>query len=158
MSCLCFLFIFIHMYSLEPGYYKENDFGIRIEDIAVLVPVQTKVKLILLYCVVTCSKACIVCNICNILQYSFTTHYYYSNLCFYQSDIFSVSMRINIVLLVLYKCILISVHTHCSSLLSLIQYGNNFLTFDTVSLVPYDRKLIDTSLLSPQQVNDSVSL
>lgn len=38
------------MYSLEPGFYKENDFGIRIEDIAVLVPVPTKVKWILLYC------------------------------------------------------------------------------------------------------------
>lgn len=32
------------------------------------------------------------------------------------------------------------------------QYGNEYLTFETVSLVPYDRKLIDTSLLSPQQV------
>ncbi|XP_024139805.1 xaa-Pro aminopeptidase 2 isoform X1 [Oryzias melastigma] len=56
----------------EPGYYKENDFGIRIEDIAVTVPAQTK-------------------------------------------------------------------------------YGNNYLTFDTVSLVPYDRKLIDISLLSTEQ-------
>lgn len=60
--------------SIEPGYYKENDFGIRIEDVAVVVPAQTK-------------------------------------------------------------------------------YGNNYLTFDTVSLVPYDRKLIDTSLLSPQQLH-----
>ncbi|XP_056142585.1 xaa-Pro aminopeptidase 2 isoform X2 [Lampris incognitus] len=59
--------------SIEPGYYKENDFGIRIEDIAVTVPAHTK-------------------------------------------------------------------------------YGNNYLTFETVSLVPYDRKLIDTSLLSPQQL------
>ncbi|KAM9740488.1 xaa-Pro aminopeptidase 2 [Menidia menidia] len=59
--------------SIEPGYYKENDFGIRIEDIAVTLPVNTK-------------------------------------------------------------------------------YGNNFLTFDTVSLVPYDRKLIDTSLLSSEQL------
>uniref|UniRef100_A0AAY4BZB9 Xaa-Pro aminopeptidase 2 n=1 Tax=Denticeps clupeoides TaxID=299321 RepID=A0AAY4BZB9_9TELE len=59
--------------SIEPGYYKENEFGIRIEDIAVLAPVETK-------------------------------------------------------------------------------YGNNFLTFDTVSLVPYDRKLIDTSILSLQQL------
>ncbi|XP_074530247.1 xaa-Pro aminopeptidase 2 isoform X2 [Halichoeres trimaculatus] len=59
--------------SIEPGYYKENDFGIRIEDVAVIVPVQTK-------------------------------------------------------------------------------YGNNYLTFDTVSLVPYDRKLIDTSLLSSEQL------
>ncbi|KAK7922519.1 hypothetical protein WMY93_009421 [Mugilogobius chulae] len=59
--------------SIEPGYYKENDFGIRIEDIAVTVPVKTK-------------------------------------------------------------------------------YGNNFLTFETVSLVPYDRKLIDSTLLSPQQL------
>ncbi|XP_041652750.1 xaa-Pro aminopeptidase 2 [Cheilinus undulatus] len=59
--------------SIEPGYYKENDFGIRIEDIAVVVPAQTK-------------------------------------------------------------------------------YGHNYLTFDTVSLVPYDRKLIDTSLLSSQQL------
>uniref|UniRef100_UPI0037E7BAA8 xaa-Pro aminopeptidase 2 n=1 Tax=Semicossyphus pulcher TaxID=241346 RepID=UPI0037E7BAA8 len=59
--------------SIEPGYYKENDFGIRIEDVAVIVPVQTK-------------------------------------------------------------------------------YGHNYLTFDTVSLVPYDRKLVDTSLLSSQQL------
>ncbi|KAM4622151.1 xaa-Pro aminopeptidase 2 [Polymixia lowei] len=59
--------------SIEPGYYKDNDFGIRIEDVVVTVPVHTK-------------------------------------------------------------------------------YGNNYLTFDTVSLVPYDRKLIDTSLLSPEQM------
>lgn len=60
--------------SIEPGYYKTNDFGIRIEDIAVTVPAKTK-------------------------------------------------------------------------------YGNNYLTFETVSLVPYDRKLIDISLLSPQQLH-----
>uniref|UniRef100_A0A8C1NY23 X-prolyl aminopeptidase (aminopeptidase P) 2, membrane-bound n=1 Tax=Cyprinus carpio TaxID=7962 RepID=A0A8C1NY23_CYPCA len=60
--------------SIEPGYYKENDFGIRIEDIAVTVPATTKL-------------------------------------------------------------------------------GNNYLTFETVSLVPYDRKLINTSLLSPEQVH-----
>lgn len=59
--------------SIEPGYYKENDFGIRIEDVVVTVPVTTK-------------------------------------------------------------------------------YGHNYLTFDTVSLVPYDRKLIDTSLLSSEQL------
>ncbi|KAI3351142.1 hypothetical protein L3Q82_005700 [Scortum barcoo] len=59
--------------SIEPGYYKENDFGIRIEDVAVIVPVTTK-------------------------------------------------------------------------------YGHNYLTFDTVSLVPYDRKLIDISLLSTEQI------
>lgn len=59
--------------SIEPGYYKEKDFGIRIEDIVVTVPAKTK-------------------------------------------------------------------------------YGQNFLTFDTVSLVPYDRKLIDTTLLSPEQL------
>ncbi|KAJ0049786.1 hypothetical protein NL108_003553 [Boleophthalmus pectinirostris] len=59
--------------SIEPGYYKDNDFGIRIEDIAVIVPAKTK-------------------------------------------------------------------------------FGNNYLTFEIVSLVPYDRKLIDTSLLSPQQL------
>ncbi|XP_074505511.1 xaa-Pro aminopeptidase 2 isoform X2 [Sebastes fasciatus] len=59
--------------SIEPGYYKENDFGIRIEDVVVIVPVHTK-------------------------------------------------------------------------------YGHNYLTFDTVSLVPYDRKLIDTSLLSSEQI------
>ncbi|XP_044060996.1 xaa-Pro aminopeptidase 2 [Siniperca chuatsi] len=59
--------------SIEPGYYKENDFGIRIEDVAVIVPIHTK-------------------------------------------------------------------------------YGHNYLTFDTVSLVPYDRKLIDTSLLSSEQL------
>lgn len=27
----------------EPGYYKDNEFGIRIEDVAVIVPVHTKV-------------------------------------------------------------------------------------------------------------------
>nr|XP_046263048.1 xaa-Pro aminopeptidase 2 [Scatophagus argus] len=59
--------------SIEPGYYKDNDFGIRIEDVAVIVPAQTK-------------------------------------------------------------------------------HANNYLTFDTVSLVPYDRKLIDTSLLSSEQL------
>ncbi|KAJ8255131.1 hypothetical protein GJAV_G00201270 [Gymnothorax javanicus] len=59
--------------SIEPGYYKDNDFGIRIEDVAVVVPAKTK-------------------------------------------------------------------------------YGNNYLTFETVSLVPYDRKLIDTSIMSPQQL------
>uniref|UniRef100_A0AAQ5X2X0 X-prolyl aminopeptidase (aminopeptidase P) 2, membrane-bound n=1 Tax=Amphiprion ocellaris TaxID=80972 RepID=A0AAQ5X2X0_AMPOC len=59
--------------SIEPGYYKDNDFGIRIEDIVVIVPVNTK-------------------------------------------------------------------------------YGHNYLTFETVSLVPYDRKLIDTSLLSSEQL------
>ncbi|XP_017263555.1 xaa-Pro aminopeptidase 2 [Kryptolebias marmoratus] len=59
--------------SIEPGYYKENDFGIRIEDVVMTTPAHTK-------------------------------------------------------------------------------YGHNFLTFDTVSLVPYDRKLVDTSLLSSEQV------
>ncbi|XP_036404920.1 xaa-Pro aminopeptidase 2 [Megalops cyprinoides] len=59
--------------SIEPGYYKENDFGIRIEDVAVVVKAETK-------------------------------------------------------------------------------YGNNYMTFETVSLVPYDRKLIDTSIMSPQQL------
>ncbi|MCI4379926.1 hypothetical protein PGIGA_G00234090 [Pangasianodon gigas] len=59
--------------SIEPGYYRVNEFGIRIEDVAVTVPAKT-------------------------------------------------------------------------------MYGNNYLTFDTVSLVPYDRKLIDTSLLSPEQL------
>ncbi|XP_052005994.1 xaa-Pro aminopeptidase 2 isoform X2 [Xyrauchen texanus] len=60
--------------SIEPGYYKENDFGIRIEDITVTIPATTK-------------------------------------------------------------------------------HGNNYLTFETVSLVPYDRNLIDTSLLSPEQLH-----
>ncbi|XP_078477739.1 xaa-Pro aminopeptidase 2 [Lampetra planeri] len=59
--------------SIEPGYYKDNDFGIRTEDVVVTVPAHTK-------------------------------------------------------------------------------YGHNYLTFDTVSLVPYDRKLIDTSLLSSVQL------
>ncbi|XP_064185349.1 xaa-Pro aminopeptidase 2 [Anguilla rostrata] len=59
--------------SIEPGYYKDNDFGIRIEDVAVVVPANTT-------------------------------------------------------------------------------YGNNYMTFETISLVPYDRKLIDTSIMSPQQL------
>ncbi|TSQ81033.1 Xaa-Pro aminopeptidase 2 [Bagarius yarrelli] len=59
--------------SIEPGYYRVNEFGIRIEDVAVIVPAKTA-------------------------------------------------------------------------------YGNNYLTFNTVSLVPYDRKLIDTSILSPVQL------
>ncbi|XP_026874346.2 xaa-Pro aminopeptidase 2 isoform X2 [Electrophorus electricus] len=59
--------------SIEPGYYKENEFGIRIEDVAVTVPAQTT-------------------------------------------------------------------------------YGSSYLTFETVSLVPYDRKLINTSMLSPEQL------
>ncbi|KAK3563818.1 hypothetical protein QTP86_002752 [Hemibagrus guttatus] len=59
--------------SIEPGYYKVNEFGIRIEDVAVIVPAKT-------------------------------------------------------------------------------MYGNQYLTFNTVSLVPYDRKLIDTSILSPEQL------
>ena len=28
----------------EPGYYKENDFGIRIEDIALTRPIKTEVS------------------------------------------------------------------------------------------------------------------
>ncbi|KAL0973661.1 hypothetical protein UPYG_G00208020, partial [Umbra pygmaea] len=59
--------------SIEPGYYKENEFGIRIEDVVVTVPATT-------------------------------------------------------------------VH------------GHNYLAFKTVSLVPYDRKLIDTNLMTPQQL------
>ncbi|XP_054595148.2 xaa-Pro aminopeptidase 2 [Nothobranchius furzeri] len=59
--------------SIEPGYYKENDFGIRIEDVAMTILAHTK-------------------------------------------------------------------------------YGHNFLTFDTISLVPYDKKLIDTMLLSSEQL------
>ncbi|KAG7329147.1 hypothetical protein KOW79_007321 [Hemibagrus wyckioides] len=59
--------------SIEPGYYKVNEFGIRIEDVAVIVPAKT-------------------------------------------------------------------------------MYGNQYLTFNTVSLVPYDRKLIYTSILSPEQL------
>uniref|UniRef100_A0A8C5ARA1 X-prolyl aminopeptidase (aminopeptidase P) 2, membrane-bound n=1 Tax=Gadus morhua TaxID=8049 RepID=A0A8C5ARA1_GADMO len=60
--------------SIEPGYYKDDDFGIRIEDVAVTVPARTKYN------------------------------------------------------------------------------DQTYLTFDTVSLVPYDRKLIDTTLLSEEQV------
>ncbi|CAL8305767.1 unnamed protein product [Arctogadus glacialis] len=60
--------------SIEPGYYKDDDFGIRIEDIAVTVPARTKYN------------------------------------------------------------------------------DQTYLTFDTVSLVPYDRKLIDTTLLSEEQI------
>lgn len=38
------------------------------------------------------------------------------------------------------------------------QYGNNYLTFDIVSLVPYDRKLIDISLLSTRQVMNHLQI
>ncbi|NXN10345.1 XPP2 aminopeptidase, partial [Indicator maculatus] len=57
--------------SIEPGYYQDGEFGIRIEDVALVVEAQTK---------------------------------------------------------------------------------NPFLTFEVVSLVPYDRNLIDLGLLSPEQI------
>lgn len=83
---------------VEPGYYKDNDFGIRTEDVVVTVPAHTKVR---------------------VQRHS------------------------------LFVC----VNNGCLTELFLFpQYGHNYLTFDTVSLVPYDRKLIDTSLLSPAQV------
>lgn len=34
------------------------------------------------------------------------------------------------------------------------QYPGSYLTFEVVSLVPYDRNLIDVSLLSPEHVSD----
>ncbi|XP_027753671.1 xaa-Pro aminopeptidase 2 [Empidonax traillii] len=60
--------------SIEPGYYRDGEFGIRIEDVALVVEAQTK----------------------------------------HQSE--------------------------------------PFLTFEVVSLVPYDRNLIDLSLMSPEQI------
>ncbi|KGL99164.1 Xaa-Pro aminopeptidase 2, partial [Charadrius vociferus] len=60
--------------SIEPGYYRDGEFGIRIEDVALVVEAQTK------------------------------------------------------------------------------SGEKPFLTFEVVSLVPYDRNLIDLSLLSPEQV------
>ncbi|KAK6473674.1 xaa-Pro aminopeptidase 2 [Huso huso] len=60
--------------SIEPGYYQENDFGIRIEDVAVVVKADTKFG------------------------------------------------------------------------------GKHYLTFETVSLVPYDRTLINTALMSREQI------
>ncbi|XP_014746511.1 PREDICTED: xaa-Pro aminopeptidase 2 [Sturnus vulgaris] len=62
--------------SIEPGYYRDGEFGIRIEDIALVVEAQTE----------------------------------------HQSE-------------------------------------ETFLTFEVVSLVPYDRNLIDLSLLSPEQIS-----
>ncbi|NXT22737.1 XPP2 aminopeptidase, partial [Syrrhaptes paradoxus] len=62
--------------SIEPGYYRDGEFGIRIEDVALVVEAQTE---------------------------------------------------------------------HRSG-------GEPFLTFEVVSLVPYDRNLIDLSLLSPEQI------
>ncbi|XP_074456448.1 xaa-Pro aminopeptidase 2 [Larus michahellis] len=62
--------------SIEPGYYRDGEFGIRIEDVALVVEAQTK----------------------------------------HQSK------------------------------------EKPFLTFEVVSLVPYDRNLIDLSLLSPEQI------
>ncbi|NXM04329.1 XPP2 aminopeptidase, partial [Tyrannus savana] len=58
--------------SIEPGYYRDGEFGIRIEDVALVVEAQTK--------------------------------------------------------------------------------SEPFLTFEVVSLVPYDRNLIDLSLMSPEQI------
>uniref|UniRef100_A0A8D0VX05 Xaa-Pro aminopeptidase 2 n=1 Tax=Sus scrofa TaxID=9823 RepID=A0A8D0VX05_PIG len=60
--------------SIEPGYYQDGEFGIRLEDVALVVEAKTK-------------------------------------------------------------------------------YPGTYLTFEVVSLVPYDRKLIDVSLLSPEQVS-----
>lgn len=40
--------IYWFYFFVEPGYYKDNDFGIRIEDIAVIVPTPTKVDAALL--------------------------------------------------------------------------------------------------------------
>ena len=37
------------------------------------------------------------------------------------------------------------------------QYPGTYLTFEVVSLVPYDRNLIDISLLSPEQVSERPS-
>jgi Xaa-Pro aminopeptidase 2 len=34
-----------------------------------------------------------------------------------------------------------------------IQYPGDYLTFELVSFVPYDRNLIDVRLLSPEQVS-----
>lgn len=59
----------------EPGYYKDDEFGIRLEDVALVVEAKTK-------------------------------------------------------------------------------YPGTYLTFEVVSLVPYDRNLIDVSLLSLEQVSD----
>lgn len=60
--------------SIEPGFYQDGEFGIRIEDVALVVEAKTK-------------------------------------------------------------------------------YPGNYLTFEVVSLVPYDRNLIDVSLLSPEQIH-----
>lgn len=38
------------------------------------------------------------------------------------------------------------------------QYPGTYLTFEVVSLVPYDRNLIDVSLLSPEQVSERASV
>ncbi|XP_008053545.1 xaa-Pro aminopeptidase 2 [Carlito syrichta] len=59
--------------SIEPGYYEDGEFGIRLEDVALVVDAKTK-------------------------------------------------------------------------------YPGNYLTFEVVSLVPYDRNLIDVNLLSPEQL------
>lgn len=59
--------------SIEPGYYQDGEFGVRIEDIALVVEAETK-------------------------------------------------------------------------------YPGTYLAFEVVSLVPYDRNLIDVSLLSPEQL------
>lgn len=112
---LCFFF-------KEPGYYKDNDFGIRIEDVAVIVPVQTKVA----------------------TERLIKKQMYWSSRvismisCFWFYEIIKRNFFVNV--------------------FPLPQYGHNYLTFDTVSLVPYDRKLIDTSLLSSEQVRNTVWL
>lgn len=105
----------------EPGYYKDNDFGIRIEDIAVIVPVQTKVTEELIK-----EKIYWPSRIMSVIS------------CFWFYEIIKRNFFVNA--------------------FSHPQYGHNYLTFDTVSLVPYDRKLIDTSLLSSEQVRNTICI
>lgn len=93
----------------EPGYYRDGEFGIRIEDVALVVEAQTKV----------------------------------AGSGWVGRDGTAPGGG----------CVRPGVGAPNATSLLQHQSGEKpFLTFEVVSLVPYDRNLIDLSLLSPEQV------
>ena len=51
-SCSCFLVIEMNLCLLEPGFYEDGKFGIRIENLMLAVKANTKVIVVLLvYCI-----------------------------------------------------------------------------------------------------------